>query len=403
MAALRAGPFRRFFIGQAISLPGSWMQSVGQGWLIVELTHSGTALGWLTAVQFLPGLLLAPWGGLLADRFPKRTLMLLTQSAMAAAALVLGTLTVTGRVGIPAILGCALVLGIAQAVDNPVRQSYLIELTGPRLIRNAVSLNGVLINAARAVGPAIAGVLIVAVGIGWCFLLNAVSFTGIIVALWTLPAGAVRADRAPAVRELREGFGYVRDHKDLLWPLSMVFLVGTFAAEFPITLPLLARTTFHGDGGTYGWMTSAMGVGAVVGGFVVARRESVGTAPIAWASVLYGGAVTALALSPTLPVAVAALVLVGVGSSAFMAISNATLQMSSEARYRGRVMALWSVGFAGTTPIGGPVVGAIGEHVSPRWAVGVGALSCAVAAVSLFAVARGRARAGAADRGVSVS
>jgi MFS family permease len=170
----------------------------------------------------------------------------------------------------------------------------------------------------------------------------------------------------------------------------MVFLVGTFAAEFPITLPLLARTTFDGDGGTYGWMTSAMGVGAVTSGFVIARRDSVGMVPIAWASVLYGGAIAALAVSPVLPVAVAALFFVGLGSSAFMAISNATLQMTSEARYRGRVMALWSVGFAGSTPVGGPVVGAVGEHLSPRWAIAVGALSCAVSAVLLFGMGRRR-------------
>jgi MFS family permease len=366
------------------------MQSVAQGWLIVELTHSGTSLGWLTALQFLPGLLLAPWAGLLADRFPKRNLMLTTQSAMASAALVLGALTVTGRVGITAILVCALVLGIAQAVDNPVRQSYLIELTGPQLIRNAVSLNGVLINAARAVGPAVAGVLIVAVGTGWCFLLNALSFAGILIALRSLPRGTVRTDKGPALRELREGFGHVRARKELLWPLLMVFLVGTFAAEFPITLPLLARTTFDGDGGTYGWMTSAMGVGAVTSGFVIARRDSVGMVPIAWASVLYGGAIAALAVSPVLPVAVAALFFVGLGSSAFMAISNATLQMTSGARYRGRVMALWSVGFAGSTPVGGPLVGAVAEHFSPRWAIAVGALACAVSAVLLFGMGRRR-------------
>ncbi|MEU6378975.1 MFS transporter [Streptomyces sp. NPDC046909] len=388
-AALRARPFRRFFVGQAISLPGSWMQSTAQSWLIVDLTHSGTALGWLTALQFLPGLLLAPWAGLLADRFPKRDLMLLTQSVMATAALVLGALTVSGHVGVPAIVACALALGIAQAVDNPVRQSYLIELTGPELIGNAVPLNGVLINASRAVGPAVAGVLIVAVGTGWCFLLNAASFTGILIALRTLPPGTVRADKKPPLNELREGFGYVRARPELLWPLLMVFLVGTFAAEFPVTLPLLARNTFDGDAGTLGWLTSAMGVGAVVSGFLVAGRNHTGTTPIAWASVLYGGAIAVLAVSPSLPVAVVALFFVGLGSSAFMAISNATLQRRSENRYRGRVMALWSVGFAGTTPIGGPVVGAVGEHFSPRWAVGVGALACALCGVLLFGRARG--------------
>ncbi|MFF3500285.1 MFS transporter [Streptomyces sp. NPDC003247] len=393
-AALRARPFRRFFTGQAISLPGTWMQSIGQGWLIVELTHSGTALGLLTALQFLPGLLLAPWAGLLADRFPKRNLMLITQSAMAGSALTLGLLTVTHHVGIPAILVCASVLGVSQAVDNPVRQAYLVELTGPKLIRNAVSLNGVLINAARAVGPAVAGVLIVAVGTGWCFLLNALSFTGIILALRTLPRGTVRSDKSPPLRELREGFGYVRSHRELLRPLLVVFLVGTFAAEFPITLPLLARTTFGGDGGTYGWMTSAMGVGAVTSGFFIARRDSTGHVPIAWASALYGGAITTLALSPVLPVALVALFFVGVGSSAFMAISNATLQTTSESRYRGRVMALWSVGFAGSTPIGGPVVGAVGEHLSPRWALGVGALACAASAVLLFSLSPRRRDAG---------
>ena len=391
-AAFRAPDYRRFFLGQAVSLPGTWMQTIAQTWLIVELTDSGTYLGLLLAAQFLPVLLLAPYGGLLADRFPKRRLLMITQSTMGLAALALGLLCVTHLITVWTVLVAAVVLGLATAVDNPTRQSFVVEMVGPALVRNAVSLNSVLVNAARAIGPAVAGVLIAVVGVSWCFLINAASFAGVLVALASVKAGKTAqrsAARAPG--QLREGFRYVATQQDLLWPFLMIFLVGTLAWEFPITLPLLARETFLADSRVYGWLTSSMGVGAVLGGLVVARRGAVGLVPIAASAAVFGVSIAGLAVSPNVTTALVALLFVGVGSTAFMSISNATMQLSSDAEHRGRVMSLWSISFAGSTPIGGPIVGAVAEHASPRWALGVGAVACGLAAAVPLVVARRRA------------
>lgn len=382
-AALQSRPYRQFCIGQAVSLPGTWMQTVGQGWLILELTDSGTALGLLTAAQFVPVLLLAPVGGLLADRYSKRMILMATQLVMGLTALVLGLLTVTHVVNVAAVLVAAVVLGLATAIDNPTRQAFVVELVGPSLVANAVSLNSILVNAARAVGPAVAGLTISGIGVGWCFLLNALSFAGVLYALsrivvpYRAQPSSTRGERG----KIREGFAYVAGKPALLLPFLMIFLVGMLTWEFPITLPLLARETFLGDASIYGYFTSAMGVGAVVGGLVVARLSRVGLIPIAVASAIFGVSTGALALAPTVTLAMVALPFVGAGATAFMSISNATMQLASAPEYRGRVMALWTVSFSGSTPVGGPIVGALGEHASPRWALGAGALACAVAVV----------------------
>ena len=389
-AAFASPAYRRFYVGQAVSLPGTWMQTIGQGWLVLELTNSGTALGAVTAAQFMPVLFLSPYGGLLADRFPKRTLLLATQAVMAGCALFLGLLTVTHRVTLLGVLVAAVVLGLASAVDNPTRQAFVMELVGPALVRNAVTLNSVLINAARAVGPAVAGVLIAAVGAGWCFLVNAGSFVAVLVALATLSPPYPPAGPAPGrrPRQLREGFAYVARTDEVLWPFLVILLVGTLAWEFPITLPLLARTTFHGDARTYGWLTSAMGLGAVCGGLLVAKRGAVGLTAIAGAAALFGAAIAGLAVAPTIGVAVLAATAVGWGGTTFMSVANATMQLASDDEYRGRVMSLWSLSFAGSTPIGGPIVGALGEYASPRWALSAGAGACGLAALLLTAARR---------------
>jgi MFS family permease len=385
-AALSAPAYRRFFAGQAISLPGTWMQTVAQGWLVIQLTDSGTMLGAVTAAQFVPVLLLAPYGGLLADRFPKRKLLLATQATMGLTALTLGLLTVTQHVTILRVLIAAVVLGLATAVDNPARQSFVSELVEPALVRNAVTLNSVLINAARAVGPAIAGILIAAVGAGWCFLLNAGSFIAVIFALLSLAPLRPPHPRAPghSGRQILDGFRYVATHSEVLWPFLVIFIVGTLAWEFPITLPLMARTTFHGDARTYGWLTSAMGAGAVAGGLIVARFGTVGLGAIAAAATLLGTSIALLSVAPTLGAAALAAVAVGWGGTSFMSVANATMQLASSDEYRGRVMALWSLSFAGSTPLGGPIVGALGEYASPRWAIAAGAAACALATLLLL-------------------
>jgi len=389
-AALRVPAFRMFLIGQAVSLPGTWMQTVAQGWLVLQLTGSGTLLGAVTAAQYVPVLLLAPWGGVLADRHPRRLLLMGTQTLMAGCALTLGLLTVTGLVTVPWLFVVAIVFGCATAVDNPTRQSFVLEMVGPDLVRNAVSLNSALLNSARAVGPAIAGVIIVAIGPGWCFLINAVSFIAIVLGLARMRLRPVK--RTPAgsspLRQLREGLQHVLGERELLWPTLGIFVVGCLAWEFPITLPLLASGTFHGDARTYGWLTSAMGLGAVLGALAVAGRGTTGLRPIARSAAVFGIAMIVLAAAPTLLLAVVALIGVGWGGASFLSISNATIQLASAEEYRGRVMAMWSLCFIGSTPIGSPIIGVIGEHLSPRWAIATGAAACLATGCALALVGR---------------
>ncbi len=389
-AALRVPAFRNFFLGQTLSLPGTWMQTVGQGWLVLELTGSGTVLGAVVAAQFVPVLLLAPWGGVLADRVSRRHLLIATQGVMAFCALVLGVLTLAEVVTVPWVMAVAIVFGIATAVDNPTRQSFVPEMVGTELVRNAVSLNSALLNAARAVGPAIAGIVITVAGTGWCFLINAISFSGVLVALALMDVRPPRRRQhhGSAGQQLMEGLSHVVRHPRLLWPCLMLLLVGALAWEFPITLPLLARETLGGDARTYGWLTSAMGLGAVLGALAVAWRGRTGLVPIAVSVSVFGTAMLALALAPTFWLAVAALVAVGWGGASFLSTSNATIQLATEDQYRGRVMAMWSLCFIGSTPLGGPVVGAVSEHFAPGWAIAVGAAACWLAAVILVAVDR---------------
>lgn len=389
-AALRVPAFRAFFIGQAVSLPGTWMQTVAQGWLVLELTGSGTVLGAVVAAQYVPVLLLAPWGGVLADWYSKRALLIGTQLVMALCALILGVLTVTDTVTIGWVMATAAVFGAATAVDNPTRQSFVLEMVGPELVRNAVSLNSALLNSARAVGPAIAGVLIVATGPGWCFIVNSVSFAAIVISLARMRTREAppRAEATSALQQLGQGFRHVTGNPDLLWPCLMVFMVSCLAWEFPITLPLLADVTFDGDARTYGLLTSAMGVGAVLGALVVARRGQVGLAPIARAAGTFGTAMAALAAAPNVWIAMLALLGVGWGGASYVSISNATIQLASEPSFRGRVMSFWSLCFIGSTPIGSPIIGMIGEHLSPRWAISAGAGVCFLAALLLFGVSR---------------
>jgi MFS family permease len=393
-AALHTANYRRYFAGQAVSLVGTWMQTVAQGWLVLELTGSGTALGMVAAAQFLPLLLLAPYGGLLADRMDKRRLLLATQSALGLMALLLGVLVVTGAVQLWMVVALAFGLGISTAIDNPVRQSFAQEMVGPARVRNAVTLNSILVNVARAVGPAVAGLLIATAGTGVCFLVNAVSYVAVLAALLSMDVAELqpspRAERARG--QVREGLAYVGRTPDLLVPLIMLALVGTLTYEFQVVLPLLARA-FDGGPGTYGLLTSAMGAGAIAGGLVVAGRGRTGLRPLTSAAAMFGTAVLVTAAAPTAMLAAAALVVVGATSIAFLSTGNTTLQLAADPRFRGRVMALWAVAFLGSTPLGAPVIGAVSEHVSPRGGLVVGGVACLVAAaIGMLAQARGDGR-----------
>lgn len=387
--------YKKYFFGQATSLVGTWMQSTAQAWLVLTLTHSATNLGLVVALQTLPLLVLAPYGGVIADRLDKRRLMMVLQSLMGLQALALAVLCWTHAVTFAAVCVLALVLGLNNCFEMPARQAFVLEMVGPEQVRNAVSLNSTLVNVARAVGPAIAGVLIATVGEAWCFGVNAASFVAVVGSLAAMDTSRLhRGEPAARMRgQVREGLRYVARTPDLLVPLAMMALVGTLAYEFQVTLPVAAQRVFHGGPETFGVMTAAMGVGAVVGGLVTATRGGTGLRTLVVASLLFGVCIAFAALAPVLPTEFVALLLVGYASVSFLAQGNSTLQLATEPQMRGRVMALWSVAFLGSTPIGGPLIGWITAVSGARVGLAVGALSCFVAgALGLVALHRHRER-----------
>lgn len=387
--------YRKYFFGQAVSLAGTWMQSTAQAWLVLVLTHSPTNLGFVVALQTLPVLLLGPYGGVIADRLNKRRLMIALQSLMGLQAMLLSVLTLLHVINYAEVCVLAVLLGINNSFENPARQSFVLEMVGPDDLRNAVGLNSTLQNASRAVGPAIAGVLIATVGEGWCFALNALSFVAVIGSLVTMNTSQLRPSE-PTVRshgQVREGLRYVKGEPNLLVPLLMMALVGMLAYEFQVTLPVAAQRVFHGGSETFGVMTSSMGLGAVIGGLVTAARGKTGIRAMVRAALIFGVCILFAALSPVLAVEFVALILVGYTSVSFLSMANSTLQLQTNPHMRGRVMALWAVAFLGTTPIGGPIIGWITEQTSARVGLEVGAGSCLLAALlGLWAIRRHRQR-----------
>ncbi len=382
-AALAVPNYRRYLRGQSISLIGTWMQMTAQSWLVLTLTHSSTALGVIVALQTIPVLLLAPYGGVVADRVDKRRLMIVLQSAMGVQALILGVLVVSGSARVWEIGLLAVLLGLNNAFENPSRQSFMLELVGPEHLRNAVSLNSVMVNVARVIGPAVAGLMIATVGEGVCFLANAGSFVAVVASLLRMDTAAL-APTPPSPRahgQLREGLRYVRSTPGLAVPLLMMGAVGCLTYEFQVSLPVMAGSALHVGAGGYGLMTAAMGAGAVIGGLVMAARGRTGLRMLVLAAAGFGAAMLLAALAPDLAFEVAALALVGAASIVFMSSGNSTLQLTAVPEMRGRVMALWFVAFQGSTPIGGPVVGALMATMGARAGLGLGALTCVVAAL----------------------
>jgi len=385
-AALAIPNYRRYFTGQAVSLVGTWMQMTAQAWLVLTLTHSATMLGLVVALQALPVLFLGPYGGVVADRVDKRRFMVILQTLMGVQSLILATLTLTGEVRFWHIAVLAAALGANNAFESPVRQTFVLEMVGPESLRNAVSLNSVLMNAARAVGPAIAGVLIATVGIGVCFLLNSVSFVAVIASLLTLRRSALRpTERVTRERgQLREGLRYAAGTPELTIPLLMMVFIGMLAYEFQVTLPVLAHQVFDQGAAGFGVMTAAMGVGAVIGGLWTAGRGRTGLRPLLIAATAFGVLILLLAIAPTLPLALLVLLFLGAASVSFTAISNTTLQLASAPDMRGRVMSLWLVAFQGSTPIGGPLIGWVCAWAGPRVGLGVGGVACLLVALAAF-------------------
>jgi MFS family permease len=396
--------YRRYLGGQSISLIGTWMQTVAQSWLVLQLTHSGTAVGLLVAMQTLPVLLLGPYGGAVADRVDKRRLMIMLQAAMGVLALILGVLTVTGVVQVWEVFVLAFLLGLNNTFENPARQSFVLEMVGPGELRNAVSLNSVLVNAARAVGPAVAGIIIALGGTGICFLLNAASFVAVVVTLMRLDVSQLSPTPLTqrAKGQVREGLAYVARTPELGGPLLMMALVGCLAYEFQVVLPVVAEHTFHGSAAAYGFMSAAMGIGAVFGGLHVAARGKIGLPALTRSALIFGIVIALAAAAPVLWLELVALALVGGASVGFLSKGNSTLQLTATPSMRGRVMALWAVAFLGSTPIGGPVAGWIADDFGGRAGLVLGACACLVAAgFGALATARSRRATEATDTPVA--
>ena len=374
--------YRLYFAGQSVSLIGTWMQSITQSWLVYARTGSGFDVGLLVALQTLPILLLGPIGGTIADRFGKYRILFWTQALAGVQALVLAGLDLSGHLPVWALYPMAVVLGLINMVDNPTRQTFIVEMVGREELTNAVTLNSVMVNVARAIGPALAGVMIATVGSGWCFLVNGLSFGFVLGSLRAMDPGQMSpAPRATQMRgRLREGFRYVGSTPILRHALIMMALIGCLTYEFHTTLPLMAGGPFHGDSQTYGFLTACMGAGAVVGGLVAAAHPGRGLPRLVGTAAVFGVAVLGASLAPSLAAEAVILLAVGACSVTFLALGNATLQLNADPSMRGRVMSLWSVAFLGSTPIGGPLVGFIAGSLGARYGLGVGGLAALLAA-----------------------
>ncbi|HEY2334620.1 MAG TPA: MFS transporter [Solirubrobacterales bacterium] len=395
-SSLSVPNYRRYFAGQLVSLSGNWMQTVAALWLILTLTGSGVAVGLTTALQFLPMLLFGAWGGLLADRFPKRKLLMVTQVLMALPAIGLFAVTEAGVVAPWMVFLAVFAMGSVNAVDNPTRQSFVIEMVGSDRVVNAVSLNSVIVQSARIVGPAFAGLLIAGLGVGPCFAINSLTFGAMVFALWGMDAA--RLQSGPRARRergaIRAGLRYVRATPELAIPLALMALVGTFGFNFQVILPLLARFSFDGGAGVYAALVSAMAVGSLAGALVTGSHGRTGPRLIAGAALAFGTFALLAAAAPGLIVEVAALIALGAAAVTFAATINSSLQLAVAPHMRGRVMALYSVVFLGSTPIGGPLTGWLSQAYDPRVALllaAISGLSAAWAARVCFARMQARA------------
>ena len=384
--SLSSPNYRLFFWGQLVSVGGTWMQTVAQSFLVLELTDSGTALGLATAARFLPIFLFGPWGGVVADRLDKRNVLYATQTMSGALALALGLLTGTHSIRMWMVYLLALALGFVNVFDNPARQSLIPELVPAAQLGNAVTLNSVTVNLARVFGAALGGGIAAVLGLALCFDLNAVSFGAVVISLLLMsPDQMYRSEREKREKgQIRAGLKYVRTEPELLVPLLMVAIIGALAWEFPISLPLLARSAFHGGAGTYGAMAAVMGAGAVIGGLITAPRTRIRRRGLAIAAAGWGIAITVAALAPNLPLEYAALLFVGYGSISFNSLAKTVLQLSAMPGMRGRVMSLWSVAWLGSTPVGGPLIGWIGQEFGGRWSLVVGGVPTLLVGIAAY-------------------
>jgi MFS family permease len=384
-SSLRYRNYRIWFAAALVANIGTWMQRIAQDWVVLtELTdNSGVAVGITTALQFLPFLVLSPWAGLLADRLPRRRLLMATQGGMGVLALGLGALVLSGHVELWHVYAFALLLGVVSALDNPVRQTFVAEMVPAEKLSNAVGLNSASFNAARLVGPGIAGLLIAAVGAGWVFLINGFTFGATIIALALMNVRELRdLPSAPRAKgQIREGVRYVRERTDIVVIMVVMAVVSTFGLNFQLTSAMMARVEFGKGAQEYGILGSVLAIGSLTGALLAARRDRPRVRLVIGSAFAFAVATAVMALMPTYELFMLACIPVGLASLTMMTAANSTIQTSTDPMVRGRVMALYMMVFLGATPVGSPLVGWIGEAMGPRWAILVGSITAFLVAL----------------------
>ncbi len=380
--SLRTRNFRLFFVGQLISQTGTWLSMVTQTLLVLHLTSSGVALGLLTAFQFGPMLVLGAWAGAVADRADKRLLLIGVQSLSMVQSFALGLVVLSGHASVGAIYALAAVHGVLNAFDNPARRSFVVEMVSDADLPNAVSLNSAIMTGSRVLGPAVAGALVVAVGYGWPFVIDGLSYVAVIAGLVMMrPAELNRTPPTPRAKgQVRDGLRYIVSQPSLLVPLVMMAIIGTLAFNFSVTIPLLVEGPLHGDETTFTVLFSVLSLGSLIGALATARRAEVTHRHLVVGAATFGVSMLALAAAPSLGAACLVSFVVGLGSIGFLTSSTAIVQLLAGAEYRGRVLAIQGMVFLGSTPIGGPLVGWISDTAGPRAGIALGGVACLVAA-----------------------
>jgi MFS family permease len=384
--------FRVYFLGSAVSVSGTWMQRVAQDWLVLQLTHDGVALGISSALQFAPTLVLGAWGGAVIDRVDRRRLLLATQAISALLAAALGAVTATGVVTLWMVYALALALGIVTVFDSPARQTFVAEMVGTDRVVNAQALYSTVHNGGRLIGPALAGIVIAWLGVAAAFAVNALSFVAMILALALMDTGALISTPplARAPRQVRDGFAYLWSHRDLRASLLLIAVVGVFGQNFRVVLPLLADRTYHGGAQSYGYLTSALGLGAVAGALASAARDRSSPRGLVLSCLAFGTVNLLAAVMPAFALAALMVVGIGVTNIVFNTLGRTLLIIGSDPAVRGRVMSLHSIVFLGSAPVGGPIVGWACGRWGPRSGFVIAGLSAICAAAAMVRLARRR-------------
>ena len=385
-SSLKIRNYRIYFIGQVISVSGTLLQAFAQDWLVLKLTNSGTMLGIVLFFQFFPMLIFSFLGGSIVDKFHKLKILYITQSIPAILALLLGILVLTNTVQIWMVFIFAFLLGLTMTVDNPARQSFIYEMVGGEQIKNAISLWTVLIGLSRIVGPALAGILIATLGMGECFIINAFSYIAVLIALSMINVSELRIATNSQAVNLKESVQYILKTPVIFTTLLMMAFIGTITFEWQATLPLMAKFVFNGNAETYSIISVALSVGMLIGALITAGSQKNSLKIISFVSLFFGLFLLLVSYAPNLIMAVLGFVFVGAFAIAFGNLTASLLQVSSDSRMRGRVMSLWSAGFNGSTAIGGPLIGWVGEVYGARWSLAIGGFAAIIAALYGFYV-----------------